>query len=91
MFAAGLVEEVRRLRAHDRPLSNEASQALGYKEVLVYLAGKMSLEEAIVRIQTRSRNFAKRQITWLNKNKHLIWLDDNFKKNILDAFEDIKT
>lgn len=64
MFAAGLVEEVRQLRAMERPLSLEARQALGYKEVFDLLDGRMTREETIVQVQTRSRNFAKRQIAW---------------------------
>jgi tRNA dimethylallyltransferase len=64
MFAAGLVDEVRTLRQLDRPLSREAAQALGYKEVVAYLDGRASLEETICRVQTRSRNLAKRQLTW---------------------------
>jgi tRNA dimethylallyltransferase len=64
MLAAGLVEEVRVLRGLPRPLSREATQALGYKEVIAYLDGKLSLTETVVQIQTRSRNFAKRQVTW---------------------------
>jgi tRNA dimethylallyltransferase len=64
MFAGGWVEEVRSLAKLDKPLSREARQALGYKEVFAYVEGRSSLEEAIVRVQTRSRNFAKRQITW---------------------------
>src|SRR5262249_55100348 len=64
MFAAGLVEEVRALRALGRPLSREASQALGYKEVIALLDGKASLAETVARVQTRTRHFAKRQIAW---------------------------
>jgi tRNA dimethylallyltransferase len=64
MFAAGLVDEVRALRALPHPLGREAAQALGYKEVLRHLAGLASLEETIALVQTRSRNFAKRQVTW---------------------------
>jgi tRNA dimethylallyltransferase len=64
MFAAGLVEEVRGLRGLNRPLSREASQALGYKEVFAFLDGEASLEETIRRVQMRSRHFAKRQLTW---------------------------
>jgi tRNA dimethylallyltransferase len=64
MMETGLLEEVRRLRALPRPISREAAQALGYKELFAYLDGQTSLAEAVVRIQTRSRNFAKRQITW---------------------------
>jgi tRNA dimethylallyltransferase len=64
MIARGLVDEVRALRSLPRPLSREAAQALGYKEMFVHLDGQATLEETIVQIQTRSRNFAKRQLTW---------------------------
>src|SRR5262249_10421993 len=64
MIDNGLVEEVRRLRQLDRPLSREAAQALGYKELFAHLDGTVPLDEAIREIQTRSRNFAKRQLTW---------------------------
>ncbi|MEX0701108.1 MAG: tRNA (adenosine(37)-N6)-dimethylallyltransferase MiaA [Planctomycetales bacterium] len=64
MIAAGLVEEVRRLRASDEPLSRTARQALGYKEVLDVLESGNELAAAIDRIQRRTRQFAKRQHTW---------------------------
>lgn len=64
MFAAGLVDEVRTLRALPLGLSREAGQALGYKEILTHLDGQASLEETIIKVQMRSRNFAKRQISW---------------------------
>ena len=64
MIARGLVEEVRQLRRIDRPLSREAAQALGYKELFAYLDGAGALDDAVREIQTRSRNFAKRQLTW---------------------------
>ena len=64
MIAGGLVEEVRALRQLERPLSREAAQALGYKEMFTYLDGRADLTETIRHIQMRSRNFAKRQMTW---------------------------
>jgi tRNA dimethylallyltransferase len=64
MFAAGLVEEVRQLRGLERPLSLEASQALGYKEIFALLDGTITPDEAIAQVQMRSRNYAKRQIAW---------------------------
>jgi tRNA dimethylallyltransferase len=64
MIEQGLVEEVRALRQMERPLSREAAQALGYKEMFDCLDGLLGLEETIERIQTRSRQFAKRQISW---------------------------
>jgi tRNA dimethylallyltransferase len=64
MIAAGLADEARALRALPRPLSREAAQAVSYKEMFDYLDGHATLEETITRIQTRSRNLAKRQLTW---------------------------
>jgi tRNA dimethylallyltransferase len=64
MFNAGLVDEVRQLRSSGKPLSLEATQALGYKEVFTLLDGQTTLEATIAEVQMRSRNFAKRQITW---------------------------
>lgn len=64
MIEEGLVEEVHRLRQLPRPVSKEAAQALGYKELFAHLDGKLGLDEALEQVRTRSRNFAKRQITW---------------------------
>jgi tRNA dimethylallyltransferase len=64
MVDRGLVEEVRALRQLQRPLSRQASQALGYKELFDHLDGRTTLEEVVRRIQTRTRQFAKRQVTW---------------------------
>jgi tRNA dimethylallyltransferase len=64
MIAEGLVEEVRALRRLEQSLSREAAQALGYKEMFDFLDGRADLEETVRRVQTRSRQFAKRQMTW---------------------------
>ena len=64
MFAAGLVAEVRALRALPRPVSREAAQALGYKEVFAHLDGRATLAETVTEVQTRSRHFARRQLNW---------------------------
>jgi tRNA dimethylallyltransferase len=64
MIDEGWVEEVRGLRRLGRPLGREAAQALGYKEMFDYLDGKTALEETVTQIQQRSRQFAKRQLTW---------------------------
>lgn len=64
MFQTGLVSEVEGLMRLKKPLGMEASQALGYKEVIEHLKGLTSLNEAIEQVQTRTRHFAKRQITW---------------------------
>jgi tRNA dimethylallyltransferase len=64
MVVGGLVEEVRALRQLPQPVSREARQALGYKEMFDHLDGHANLADTVTRIQTRTRNFAKRQITW---------------------------
>lgn len=65
MLAAGWVEEARRLQELPRPLSREAAQALGYKEWFAHLAGTgPGWAETVRLIQTRTRQFAKRQLTW---------------------------
>ena len=67
MFAAGLIDEVREL-AKTVPdtvfLSRTASQAVGYREAMEVLAGRLTLPAAIERTKTRTRQFAKRQLTW---------------------------
>jgi tRNA dimethylallyltransferase len=80
MFADGLIDEARRLRALERPWSREAAQALGYKEALDFLDGKLALADTIARVQLRSRQFAKRQISWFRNlpgcrpaTKELTW------------------
>jgi tRNA dimethylallyltransferase len=64
MFRAGLVAEVERLLGRERSLGKTARQALGYKEVLEHLEGRLTQAQAIELIQTRTRQFAKRQHTW---------------------------
>jgi tRNA dimethylallyltransferase len=64
MMDEGLVEEALRLRALDPPVGREAWQAVGYKELTAYLDGRATREEAIAAVQARSRQLAKRQMTW---------------------------
>jgi tRNA dimethylallyltransferase len=64
MIADGWVDEARALRALPRPLSREAAKSLGYQEVFDLLDGKGGLDDTVAAIQRRSRNFAKRQLTW---------------------------
>jgi tRNA dimethylallyltransferase len=85
MFAHGLVDEVRRLRGLPQTWSREASQALGYKEVAEHLAGAVSLDEAIAQVKTRSRQFAKRQLTWFRSLPELRPVRSELT-SVLDAF-----
>ena len=74
MLRQGLVEETRRLL--DQGLSPDATalQAIGYKELIPALAGERSLEEAVELIKLRSRQYAKRQLTWLRRNGDIRWI-----------------
>lgn len=77
MFGQGLIEEVKRLNR--KGLSKTARQALGYREVLEYLKQRKRRPEAkrelIELIQKRTRHFAKRQLTWLRREKAIQWVD----------------
>jgi tRNA dimethylallyltransferase len=74
MFAAGLIDEVRLLLAAGKNLGRTARQALGYREVLDHLAGKLDLPETIDLVKTRTRQFAKRQLTWFRSLSECRWV-----------------
>lgn len=73
MVNAGLVKEVKYLSK--KRLSKTANQSLSYREILAYLKGKMSLEEAVDLLKKNTRNYAKRQITWFRSEKRIHWID----------------
>lgn len=75
MLAAGLVEEVRALQKEGCTKKMVSMQGLGYKEILSYLEGEISLEEAVYRIKRDTRHFAKRQLTWFKREKDVIWMN----------------
>ena len=74
MRAAGLEREVRGLLASGVPAAATAMQAIGYKELAGALRGDCSLDEAYDLIKQRSRNYAKRQLTWFRRNSRMHWL-----------------
>jgi tRNA dimethylallyltransferase len=73
MFAAGLVEETKAALAADG-LGPTARQAAGYAEAVALLAGAIDRAEAVRRTQARTRQLAKRQLTWLRSFPHAVWL-----------------
>lgn len=75
MFDAGLVNEVQRLKDCGYHKAMVSMQGLGYKEVLDYLNGVISLEEANYLIKRDTRHFAKRQLTWFKREKDVIWVN----------------
>lgn len=75
MMEAGLVEEVKRLKDSGCRREMVSMQGLGYKEIMDYLNGEISVTEAVYRIKRDTRHFAKRQITWFKRERDVIWLD----------------
>lgn len=73
MLQQGLVEEVERLLAMGIPANATGLQAIGYKELIQYLSGQGSLQEAKEAIQLGSRRYAKRQRTWFYRNEKIRW------------------
>lgn len=77
MLEQGLVEEVRRLRDMGCKRGMVSMQGLGYKEILDYLEGICTLEEAVYLIKRDTRHFAKRQLTWFKREPEVIWVNKN--------------
>ncbi|MDD7177040.1 MAG: tRNA (adenosine(37)-N6)-dimethylallyltransferase MiaA [Lachnospiraceae bacterium] len=75
MMAQGLLDEVRALKEMGYTRDCVAMQGLGYKELLAYLDGECSLEEAVYIIKRDTRHFAKRQLTWFRRERDVIWVD----------------
>ena len=75
MIDEGLVDEVKSLVAKGVKKGMTAMDGIGYKELLDYLDGNGSLEDAVELIKKKSRNYAKRQLTWFRREKEVIWLD----------------
>jgi tRNA dimethylallyltransferase len=75
MISAGLVDEVQSLLDEEKPLSKQARCAIGYAEIIDYLSGRTSLEDAIELIKKNTRRLAKSQRTWFRTFKNVNWLD----------------
>jgi len=75
MIADGLVDEVNSLLAEEKPLSPQARSAIGYAEIIDYLNGRHSLEEAVELIKRNTRRLAKHQRTWFKTFRNINWID----------------
>lgn len=88
MLEAGLVEEVKALKAKGYDRKMVSMQGLGYKEILAWLDGDLSYEEAVYILKRDTRHFAKRQLTWFRRERDVIWVNkpdfDYDEKRILD-------
>ncbi|MBE6963275.1 MAG: tRNA (adenosine(37)-N6)-dimethylallyltransferase MiaA [Ruminococcaceae bacterium] len=75
MVEEGLLEEVQSLLASGLPRTATAWQAIGYKEFLGVADGTATVAEAVAEVKLRSRQYAKRQLTWLRKNDKIHWIE----------------
>lgn len=75
MLEEGLVHEVQRLLDMGCKRESTAMQGLGYKEIIAYLLGEITLDEAVYLIKRDTRHFAKRQLTWFRRERDVIWVE----------------
>lgn len=91
MLEEGLVEEVKGLKEKGYTRDMVSMQGLGYKEILDYLNGLCSLEEAVYVLKRDTRHFAKRQLTWFRREQDVIWIDKEYynydERRILEAIK----
>ena len=87
MLVDGLVEEVQHLKDMGCTRNLVSMQGLGYKEILEYLDGECTLEDAVYRIKRDTRHFAKRQLTWFRREKDVTWVSRNDYEVMLKILE----
>lgn len=75
MLAQGLLSEVKALQAEGCHAGMVSMQGLGYKEILAYLQGECTLEEAVYILKRDTRHFAKRQLTWFRREREVCWIE----------------
>lgn len=75
MLQDGLVDEVVSMRRKGYGISLNAMNALGYKQVNYYLEGMLTWNDMVAEIKRETRRFAKRQLTWFNKDQRIVWVD----------------
>ncbi|MFA9463633.1 MAG: tRNA (adenosine(37)-N6)-dimethylallyltransferase MiaA [Velocimicrobium sp.] len=89
MIEKGLIAEVEILREKGYDKSLTSMQGLGYKEILDYLDGIMTREEAIFVLKRDTRHFAKRQLTWFKREKEVCWISKDDYRNELEILNKI--
>mgnify|MGYP001044282017 FL=1 len=75
MLEQGLIDEVQCLKEMGCHRGQTSMQGLGYKEILDYLEGRCSLEEAVYILKRDTRHFAKRQLTWFRRERQVRWIE----------------
>lgn len=80
MMSDGLVSEVKKLMDMGLTREHVSMKGLGYKEIIAYLEGETTLEEAVYTIKRDTRRFAKRQLTWFRRESDITWIEkDNYR------------
>ena len=88
MMERGLLQEVEALLARGVPRSATCFQAIGYKELLRYEDGGCTLAEAVEEVKLRSRQYAKRQLTWLRRREGIHWITWEKERDFAKAFQE---
>ena len=91
MLKDGLIDEVKFLKEKGYAKDLVSMQGLGYKEILDYLDGSSTLDEAIYILKRDTRHFAKRQLTWFRREKITTWIDKSKFENDEAILKYIKT
>ena len=89
MLEEGLLNEVKGLLDRGVPTGAQAMQGIGYKELIPVLTANAALDEAVELIKRRSRNYAKRQLTWFRADKRIHWLSMPEGRTVGDAFDEM--
>jgi len=87
MMSDGLVDEVKNLIEKGYTAELTSMQGIGYKEIIGYLSGEYSLDEAVEKIKTGTRHYAKRQMTWFRRDERIHWID--YDEDILKRAKEI--
>lgn len=88
MMESGLLEEVKQLSAYQHL---NALHTVGYAELFDFIDGKISLQKAVEKIKTHTRQYAKRQFTWLRKDKEVNWFSPGQVKEIIEFVTSAKS
>ena len=89
MVAGGLLEEAEALLSLGLPEGSTALQAIGYKEFIACRRGELTRAEAIEEVKLRSRQYAKRQLTYLRRNGAIHWLDWEKERDFDKALQEV--
>ena len=89
LISDGLVDEVERLKQMGLIKENISMKGIGYKEIMEYLDGDITLDGAIEKVKKNTRHYAKKQLTWFRRYDKMRWYDISEHSNEEKALEDI--